>query len=126
MVRGVADAVEHRVAQPDVGREHVDLRAQRAGAVRELAGAHPLEPVEVLRHRAVPVGALLPRPVGRAAHLVHLLGRVVADEGLAPADQFERVLVERLEVVGGVERLQCFTAALRRHDRGGVVVLAAP
>ena len=106
VVRGVADAVEHRVAQPDVGRAHVDLGAERAGAVGELAGAHPLEQVEVLLDRAVAVGALLAGPVGRAAHLVHLFGGVVADVGLAPADQLERVLVERLEVVGGVEGLR--------------------
>ena len=101
-----------------------------ARSVRAPSGNSPArirwKQVEVLRHRAVPVGALLPRPVGRAAHLVHLLGRVVADVGLALADQLERVLVERLEVVGGVERLQRFTAALRRHDRGEVVVLATP
>ena len=37
---GVEDAVHHRVAQVEVGRGHVDLGAQRAGAVGELAGPH--------------------------------------------------------------------------------------
>ena len=37
---GVADAVQHRVAQVDVRRRHVDLGAQHVRAVGELAGAH--------------------------------------------------------------------------------------
>ena len=48
VVVGRADAVERRVAQVDVRRRHVDLRAQGACAVGELAGAHPAEQVEVL------------------------------------------------------------------------------
>ena len=42
----VADAVHDRVTQPHVLRLHVDLGAQTAGAVGELAVAHPLEQVE--------------------------------------------------------------------------------
>jgi len=43
----MADAVEQRIAHPDVGRRHVDLRAERAGAVREFAVLHPREQVEI-------------------------------------------------------------------------------
>ena len=39
-VAGVEDAVEHRVAEIDVAGRHVDLGAEHARAVRELAGAH--------------------------------------------------------------------------------------
>ena len=59
MMLGVANAVEHRVAHPDVRRRHVDLRAQRAGAVRELAVLHPGEEIEVLLDGAGAEGALL-------------------------------------------------------------------
>ena len=83
MMLGVADAVEHRVAHPDVGRGHVDLRAQRAGAVGELAGLHPGEEVEVLLDGAVAERAFLAGAVGRAAIFVGVLGREVADVGLA-------------------------------------------
>jgi hypothetical protein len=38
MDHAMADAVEHRIAQVDVRRGHVDLRPQRARAVRELTG----------------------------------------------------------------------------------------
>ena len=48
MVVGPLDAVHHRVAHVDVRRGHVDLRPQRAAAVGELAGPHPLEQVEIL------------------------------------------------------------------------------
>ena len=51
MVMRAADAVEHRVAHVDVRRRHVDLRAQHVRAVRELAGAHAREQVEVLLDR---------------------------------------------------------------------------
>jgi hypothetical protein len=56
VVGDVADAVEERVAQPDVGRGHVDPGAEGAGAVGELACAHALEEVEVLGDGAVAPG----------------------------------------------------------------------
>ena len=52
---GVQDAVHHRVAQVQVGRRHIDFGAQGAGAIREFAGAHALEQIQVLFHRAVAV-----------------------------------------------------------------------
>ena len=56
---GVQDAVHHRVAHVEVGRRHVDLGAQGARAVGELAGLHAREQVEVLLDGAVAVRALL-------------------------------------------------------------------
>ncbi len=47
------DAVEHGIAQIDVARGHVDLRPQHARAVREFAGLHAAEQVEVFLDRAV-------------------------------------------------------------------------
>ena len=73
----------HRIAQVDVARGHVDLRAQHARAVRELAGAHALEQVEVLLGRAVAPGAVRARLGERAAVLADLLGAEVVDVGLA-------------------------------------------
>ena len=43
MVMGVADAIEDRVTQVHVARGHVDLGAQRAGAIRELTCLHARE-----------------------------------------------------------------------------------
>ena len=50
-VVAAADAVHHRIAQLHVLVLHVDLGAQHARAVGELAGAHPPEQVEVLVDR---------------------------------------------------------------------------
>ena len=49
---GVADAVDRRIAQVDVGRRHVDLCPQDMRAVGELASLHALEQVDVLGYRA--------------------------------------------------------------------------
>ena len=99
VVRGVQDAVHDRVAHVEVGRGHVDLRPQRARAVGKLAGPHPPEQVEVLLDRAVAVGAVAARLGERAAVLADLVGRQVADVGLAGLDQLLGPLVELLEVV---------------------------
>ena len=87
VVGRLADAVERRVAHVHVRRRHVDLRAQRARAVGELAGAHAAEEVEVLRDGAIAVRAVRARLGERAAVLADLLGREVADVGLALLDQ---------------------------------------
>ena len=70
---GVEDAVKHRIAQIDVARSHVDLGAQDAGAVRELAGPHPAEEVEIFLHRAVAERAVPARLGQRAAAGAHLV-----------------------------------------------------
>ncbi len=101
-MRRVQDPVQHRVAQVDVRRGHVDPGAQHARAVGELAAAHPLEEVEVLLDRAVAPRAV-PAGLGqRAAVLADLVGREVVDVGLAGPDQVDGPLVELLEVVGRV------------------------
>ena len=70
-VARMQDAVEHRVAQVDVARRHVDLGAQHARAVRELAGAHAAEQVEVLLHRALAERAVLAR-LGQVPRLARI------------------------------------------------------
>ncbi len=99
VVVGVADAVQHRIAQVDVGRGHVDLGAQHVGAVGELAGAHAAEQVEVLLDAAVAVRAVGAGLGERAAVGADLVGRVRVDVGLATSDQLLGILVELLEVV---------------------------
>ena len=96
----VQDAVEHGIAQVDVGRGHVDLRAQHADAVRELAGPHTREQVEALVGRPVPPRAGPARIGERAAVLTDLVGGLVVHIGLAGLDEVDRPLVELLEVVG--------------------------
>ena len=86
-----------------LGDGHVDLGAQRARAVRKLAGLHALEQIQVLFDGAVAVGALLARLGQRAAVLAHFLGGQIAHVGLAGADQLHGPFVQLAEIVGGVE-----------------------
>ena len=101
VVRGVADAVEERIAHLHVRRGHVDLRPHHVRAVGELAGAHAGEQVEVLRRRAVAIGAGAARLGDRAPVGADLLLREAVDVGLAGLDQLHREVVEALEVVRG-------------------------
>jgi hypothetical protein len=122
----VQDPVHHRVAQVQVLRRHVDLGAQCARAVRKLAPLHASEQVEVLLHRAVPVGALASRLGQRPAVGAHLFGAEVAHIGFAPLDQFKGPLVQLREIVRGVEEavLPVVTEpAHRLHDRVDVLLL---
>ena len=100
----VPNAVQHGVAQPDVGRGHVDARAQRARAIGELARLHAREQVEALGYGARAERAVLAGLVGRAAIGLHLGGRQVAHIRLAQFDQPHGELVQRAKIVGGIER----------------------
>ncbi len=104
MMLGVADAVEQRIAHPDVRRGHVNLRAQRTFAVGKLAGLHAPEQIEIFLHAAVAVGRFL----GLAAVFVGFVRRQIADVGLALFDQLLRVIVNLVEIIGGVKRLDDF------------------
>ena len=94
--------VHHRVAQIDVAGGHVNLGAQGARAVRKFPGPHAREQVQVLLHRPVAVRALLARLGERAAVLADFVGAQVAHVGLALLDEPDGVLVQLLEVIGGV------------------------
>ena len=94
-----ADAVDRRVAQVDVGRGHVDPGAQHAAAVGEFAVSHACEQVEVFRHAAITIWAVLAGLGQRAAIFAHLLRRQVVHIGQAFIDQLDRELVQLLEVV---------------------------
>src|SRR5690606_32673574 len=90
-----------RIAQVDVAAGHVDLRAQGAGTVGELAGTHPVEQVKVFRDRPVTEGRVATRFGQAAAELPNLLGAQVADEGVALADQLLGGQVEARGRTGG-------------------------
>ncbi len=104
LVPDLADAVDRRVAQVDVAAGHVDLRAQGARAIGELAGAHAPQQFEALGHRALAPRRVAARLGQGAAVFAHLLGAEVADEGRALAHQLLGAQVEGLEVVRGVQQ----------------------
>ena len=93
------DAVEHRVAQVDVAGRHVDLGAQHARAVGELAGLHAAEQIEVFLDAAFAERRVLPRLGQRAARETHLVLGLVVHIGLAGADQLLGPAIEPLEIV---------------------------
>ena len=99
VVRGALDAVDGRVAHVDVGRGHVDLRAQHVGAVGVLAVAHLAEERQVLRRRALAEGRVLAGLAEAAAVALHLLGRLRIHVGVAVLDQALGELVHEVEVV---------------------------
>ena len=104
VMRGLPDPVQRRIAHVDVGRRHVDRRAQHVRAVGELAGAHAPEHVQVLGHRPRAMRAVAPGLGQRAAVLADLVGRQAVHVGVAAFDQPLRQRVHLLEVVRGVEQ----------------------
>ena len=102
VMMGVTDAVQDRVAQVHVRRSHVDLRPQRTGAVGEFAGLHACEQIQVLGDRTLAERAVLARFGQAAAILARLLGRQVADVGLARLDQVNGPCMQLVEIVGGI------------------------
>jgi hypothetical protein len=102
VVGGVADAVDRRVAQVDVGRAHVDPGPQDVGAVGELAGPHALEEIHVVFDAAGAEGRILPRLGQRAAVDAHFLGRLAVDIGVASRNQVFGKLRHPVEIIGGV------------------------
>ena len=100
-VRGVDDAVEHRVAQVDVARGHVDLCPERPRPLRKLTGPHAQEEIQVLLDGPRAIGAV-PAGLGQAAAVfADFLRAEVIHVGLALFDQMFGPSIELLEVVRG-------------------------
>src|SRR6185436_10042152 len=75
VMRGMADAVERRVAHVDVWRRYVDSRPQDVYAIRKLARLHLSHERQVLFGRPVTVGAFAPGLGQRPAIFAGLVGR---------------------------------------------------
>ena len=95
-------AVHRRVAQQHVGGAHVDLGAQHAGAVRELAVLHALEQIEVLLDGTIAIGAVHAGRGERAAVYTHFLSRLIVHIGHAAADHVAGDFVQAGEEIGGI------------------------
>ena len=105
-----ADAVEDGVPHDHVGRRHVDTGTHHMRSVRELSRAHAAEEVEALLHRTIPPGARAPRLRHRAPVGADLLLVQAVHVGRPFLDKPDGVVVELLEVVGGVPELAPFEA----------------
>ena len=102
MVVCQTDPVQDRVAQVDVGRSHVDLRAQHHRAFRVFALPHLPEELQAFGHWTVAERRVAPRLGQRAAVLADLVAGLAVHIGVTGLDQLQRDLVEGLEVVAGV------------------------
>ena len=101
VVRGLADAVDGRVAQVDVRRGDVDFRAQHHRALGVLAGTHFTQTREGFR-----AGAVAPRSGAaglgqRAAVGAHFLRALFIHIGVARGDQVFRRFIHEVEIVTG-------------------------
>ena len=103
VMRRVADPVEGRIPHVDVGRRHVDLRAQHVRAVGKLAGPHPPEHVHALGDGPIAIRAVAARLRQRAAVFANLVGREAVDVRLVVPNELLGARVHQLEVVGCVE-----------------------
>ena len=95
----VPNPVQHRVAHLDVGRIHVDLRAQHVFAVGVLVVFHRFEQLQIFLDAAVAVGALATGFGQRAAVGADVVGALAVDIGLALLDQIDREVVQLAEVI---------------------------
>ena len=125
VVRGVADAVDGRVAQVDVGAGHVDFCAQDHSAIPMLALRHLAKTLEGFCGRAVTEGAVDAGRAEVAAVRAHLLRRLLVDVGVAGLDQIFGRAVHEVEVVAGEVFVRLLHARARRVV-GKVVVPAEP
>ena len=103
VVLDIADAVEHGVTHVEVAGGKVNLCAQGVLALRELAGAHAREQIEIFLDRAVAPGAD-GGGVHIAAVFAELLRRQLAHIGKPFLDELHGVFVILLEVVRAEEK----------------------
>ena len=120
---GVQDAVHDRIAHVEIGRRHVNLGTQNAGAVGKLALSHALEEIEIFFRRATTVRTLFAGLGERAAMLANLFGAQIVDVGFAVFDQLDRPFVELAKVVGGVAEIVPLEAEPVHVFHDGVDVL---
>ncbi len=99
----MTNPVQRRIAHVEIGRRHVDLRAQDVRAVREFSRAHPREQRQILLDGSIAVRTVPSRLGQRAAVGANLVGIQAVDVGLPLLDQRDGKLVELLEVVGRIE-----------------------
>ena len=102
VMRRVANAVQRRIPHIEVGRSHINARAQHISAVGKLPGPHPPEQVQAFRRRAVAMRTFLPRLRQRPPIGAHFLRRQAVHISVAVPDQLLGVLIQLLKVIRGV------------------------
>ena len=109
MVR-MLDAVEDGVSHEHVGMGHVDLRPQYFFTVLVFAGLHIGEELEVFLDGPAAVAVVFARFGGRSFQGRYFVGGRVVDIGKSFPDEFHRVFVKCIKIIGGVEFVGPFEA----------------
>ena len=100
VMRKARDPVNDRISHIDIGRGHVDLRAEDLGTVGVLPVFHFRKELQVLLNAPVPVGAVPAGLLERSSVLADLFRREVAHKGQSLFDQKNCLLVHDLKIVG--------------------------
>ena len=96
------DTIQNRIAHNNERRSHVDLGAQARCALGKLAVTHFFEQSQILFNAAVTVRAIFTRRRQGATVFTDLLRSQLINISQALSNQFYRVLVQLIEVVGGI------------------------
>ena len=115
VVRGLANAIQDRVAHIHIGRGHIDLRPQHLLAVGELPGLHARQQIAVFRHAAFAIRAVFTGFCERTAVFPRLLGVQVTDIGKPLVHQVQGPVVQLLEIRGGETHLAIPLVAQPAH-----------
>jgi hypothetical protein len=95
----VQDAVHHGIAHVEIRRSHIDLRPQHPRSVREFAGAHALEQIQILFDRAIAIRTVFAGLGQGATVLANLVSGEIVNVSFATLDQLDRPLIKLAEVV---------------------------
>ena len=105
----MADAIDHRIAQVQIRRGHVDLRAQRLFAIGKFPRPHALEECEILLRRPAPAGAFLTGLLRHTTVFLPLVWLQLTYIRLAVLNQLHRVAIQLLKIIRGKKSF------LRKH-----------
>ena len=92
--------VDHRIPHVHVGGRHIDLGPEHLLSVFIFSFFHLFKEPQVLFHRALPVGAVLPGLSQSPPVFPDLVCRQVADISLSLADQLQSALIHHVKIVG--------------------------
>ena len=99
LVRGVSNAVNHRITHIQIWRGHIDFQARDMGPVRKFSSPHASEQVQILCYQTITVRAVFTGLSQRATGGANFFSVQGADVGLTITHQRFSVVVDLLKIV---------------------------
>jgi hypothetical protein len=121
-MRGVANAVNGRVAQIHVRARQIDLEPQHVCTVGIFAFLHSAKQIQILLDRTLAERTWPARLGQRSAQTPHFVRRGTVDVGQSGLDQMPREFIEAIEIIRRVVQMRPPVEAKplhRGHDRVG-------